>query len=247
MESTNIEEPAIAEPEAALPWLIIMMKAPEPGRVKTRLAKSIGDRGAAQLYRRFVEYLLSEIIAAPGTQWRPMIAFAPDHAEAEIRAWLEPLAPEATPFIAQGEGDLGCRLIRVFETAFSQGAPAVAALGTDCVALKPEDLERAFADLRGAPLIMGEAEDGGYWIVGMNAMRSGIFESMPWSEPTLAARTRAKASALGLAIAEQPLNFDIDTVDDLAKLSLELRAHLDIDRVLDDAAAETRSRTNPDR
>lgn len=232
----NIEEPDIEMPETELPWLIVMMKAPEPGRVKTRLARAIGDRRAAELYRRFVEYLLTEVICASEAKWRPLIAFAPDHAEAEVKAWLEPLVPEATLFIAQGEGDLGDRLKRVFQAAFDQGAPAVAALGTDCLQIKPEDLDHAFADLHSAPLILGEAEDGGYWIVGMNAMHSGIFESMPWSEPTLAARTRDKAAALGLTIAEQPSNFDIDTVEDLAKLSPELRARLNIDTVLDGAA-----------
>jgi hypothetical protein len=195
-----------------------MMKAPTPGRVKTRLAATLGAERAAELYRRFVEHLARTLLADPERPWRPVVAFDPPSAESELRAWLAPICSPQTLFMPQAEGDLGARLRSAFARAFAAGAPSALAIGADCLEIAPDEIAAAFDALRSADVALGPTADGGYWTIGLSAPRLEIFDDMPWSQPSLAEATRRRAGELGLQVSERPRKSDIDEEGDLARL-----------------------------
>ena len=186
--------------------LIILLKAPRPGWVKTRLAAALGPEGAVAAYRQLVDVLRQNLAAWPGVELR----HAPDNAGAELAEWLQPgwsLAP-------QGDGDLGERLTRTFAEHFARGARRVVVIGADCPEVTREDITAALDALDGGDVVLGPALDGGYWLVGLRAPRPELFEGIDWSTSEVMAQTEAKALAAGLQVARLRTLSDIDTLDD---------------------------------
>lgn len=210
-------------------FLVLMMKAPVPGKVKTRLAAEIGPERATALYRKFVEHLIGALFAPADRTWRPVIAYSPADSGDAVRDWLGPLVPRETLFLPQPEGDLGARLERVFADGFDAGADSVIAIGADCLDIDATEIRSCFDALADAPVVMGEALDGGYWLIGMSGRHFELFESMPWSTSRLAEATRERARQLNLKIAERAKKSDVDTKADLDGLGARLKQKLGID------------------
>ena len=186
--------------------LVILLKAPLPGFVKTRLAAVLGVDAATAAYRVLAENLFRNLGDHPDVELR----YAPDDAAAELRAWQRPrwkLAP-------QGEGDLGERLNRTFVDHFSHGARKVVAIGADCPEVTRDDVEAAFAALDAADVVLGPASDGGYWLIGLRASRPWLFRGIRWSTASVLAETVAKAADSGLSVARLRVLSDVDTVED---------------------------------
>ena len=95
-------------------------------------------------------------------------------------------------------------------------------IGSDCAELSSEDIEAAFSKLRDHDVVFGPAEDGGYYLLGMNAMHEELFHEMPWSQEGLLEETLRKTSALGLSHYELPTKSDIDYWEDWEKLGWSL-------------------------
>src|SRR5262245_54625864 len=115
--------------------LIVFMKAPKPGAVKTRLAKTIGVKRACAAYERFVDTVLGQMSGFSDVELR----FTPSDAEREIR----PFMASGWRAVPQGEGDLGERLVRAFADAFRREKGRVVVIGSDCPYVTPEDIRRA--------------------------------------------------------------------------------------------------------
>ena len=141
----------------------LILKAPRPGQVKTRLASSIGAERASRVYRALVEHQLAEIPAS----WRIVIHFAPSDAEAEMRTWLEGLSRRGIDFISQPDGDLGVRLISAMDHGFASGADLVFFLGGDCPGTTRSYLKEAEAALAKTDMVITGALDGGYVLLGL--------------------------------------------------------------------------------
>ena len=145
------------------PTLILMVKEPRPGRVKTRLAAEIGDVPATWWFRHQSRRLIRNT-ADP--RWRTVITLSPDVAVATSRSW--PPHPVRWP---QGGGDLGDRMRR----ALARAMPGPALLiGGDIPAVERSHVARAFRALRGADAVFGPATDGGFWAVGIRGPRVPI-------------------------------------------------------------------------
>jgi len=170
--------------------LIVLLKAPRPGAVKTRLAQTLGAEAACAAYRQLVGRLLEQIDGIGGVQLR----FAPDDAEDEIRPYLRPGWSTA----AQGGGDLGERLARTFQDAFAAGARRVVVIGADCPEVASQDIEAAWGALARCDLVLGPAADGGYWLMGLRVMKRRLFEGIAWSTPGVLEQTLDRARAAGL-------------------------------------------------
>lgn len=185
--------------------LVVMVKEPRAGRVKTRLAKGIGDARAACFYRHTVAAVLARVVR-PG-EWRTVLAVAPDTATAS-RTWSPVL-----PRIAQGHGDLGARLQRVM--AWAPPGP-VAIIGTDVPDIRAEHIRTAFAALGSHDAVFGPAPDGGYWLVGLKRFPRipKAFGRVRWSSVHALADTRANLR--GLRVATTVTLADIDEPADLA-------------------------------
>ena len=152
--------------------LIVMARYPEPGRVKTRLAASIGDAAAAALYRAFLDDLRARL--AWHRSWVFHWAFEP--VGSPFRAEL---AAETAAF-AQVEGDLGARMHGAMTRGLRGGALRVVLIGSDVPHVPLSTLEEAFRRLSaGADLVVGPAEDGGYYMIGSRSVPP-VFEDIRW-------------------------------------------------------------------
>jgi rSAM/selenodomain-associated transferase 1 len=183
--------------------LLIFVKAPRPGRVKTRLAETLGPNAACRAYCRMVDRLLSRLAGLDPVQ----LCFAPDDAAQEIRPWLQPNW-RSTP---QGPGDLGQRLERAFLDTFASGAQRVVVIGSDCPYVTAEDIETAWSALRDHDMVIGPAEDGGYWLLGLTANQPSLFQAIPWSSDRVFRETMIEAEKLGLKVHTLRTLADLDT------------------------------------
>ena len=186
--------------------LIIFLKSPRPGAVKTRLAKTLGTDAACAAYCTLVETLLREIATVENVE----LCFAPDDAKQEILSWLRG-GWRATP---QGPGDLGERLDRTFRNAFADGAKRVIVIGSDCPDITTVDLEEGWSTLQSNDVVLGPAVDGGYWLIGLRAPQPSLFAGMPWSTSALLQATLDRCAAAGLRVQLLRTLSDVDTEED---------------------------------
>ncbi|MBC8011409.1 MAG: TIGR04282 family arsenosugar biosynthesis glycosyltransferase [Burkholderiales bacterium] len=197
------------------PLVLVFLKAPREGWVKTRLAADIGAESATRVYRLLAERQLAAVPAG----WPVEVWFAPADARDEMRAWLGP-RPVLQP---QPEGDLGQRLSRAVDVAFAGGAPAVLVIGGDCPELDEATLREAAAALAdGRELVLGPATDGGYYLIGLTRTMPRLFAGIPWSTADVLAATLRRASEYGVVTALLSAKDDVDTVDDLGRHSITL-------------------------
>jgi rSAM/selenodomain-associated transferase 1 len=163
--------------------VVVFVKAPRLGQVKSRLAAGIGTLPALRFYRQTTERVLRHLARDP--RWRTLIAVAPAGA-LDDRFWDPSL-----PRLDQGNGDLGHRMARIFRTL--PPGPAVI-VGSDIPDLAPRHVAAAFRVLGRSDAVLGPADDGGYWLVGLKRARpmpAGLFEGVRWSSPQALADTRA--------------------------------------------------------
>ncbi|MBI5800511.1 MAG: TIGR04282 family arsenosugar biosynthesis glycosyltransferase [Verrucomicrobia bacterium] len=186
--------------------LVVFLKAPRPGSVKTRLAETLGADAACAAYRQLVEALLANLAPLQAVE----LCFAPADASAEINPWLR-TDWSACP---QSEGDLGERLHAAFTEHFLSDAEHVVIIGSDCPAVTPTDISDAWLALDGHDVVLGPALDGGYWLIGLRAPQPNLFTGMPWSTDAVFGETTRRARESGLRIATLRELSDVDTVAD---------------------------------
>lgn len=185
--------------------LVVMVKEPQPGRVKTRLGRDIGMVAAAWWFRHQCTRLMRRL---QDPRWELILAVSPDRAGLQSRVW-----PGHLPRIAQGNGDLGDRMGRLLN-----GLPPgpVCIIGADVPGIDRLHIARAFAALGSHDAVFGPAHDGGYWLIGMKRTARPpvtLFNDVRWSTQHALADTLR--SVPGLRIAKiDPLG-DVDTAADL--------------------------------
>jgi len=210
---------ALAVPQRRL--LIVFVKAPRAGRVKTRLAQSVGTESACLIYQVLVGNLLRHIDSLRPVQLR----FSPDDAEKDVRPWRRKgwtLAP-------QGAGGLGRRLMAAFRGAFAAGFEGVAIIGSDSPEITPNDIQDAWAALEEHDLVLGPTKDGGYWLIALRKVLPKLFKSIPWSTDRVFEKTVEQARAADLRVHCLRELEDIDTEQDWkAYLRRNVFAELDV-------------------
>jgi rSAM/selenodomain-associated transferase 1 len=187
--------------------LLVFLKYPRAGAVKTRLAASIGPRRAAALYRGWITLVLTRL--QPLRERVRMVGYFDGAACEAFAPWLA-LADE---WWAQPEGDLGERLRAGFAAAHAAGGPVVA-VGTDCLELDASLVLAALDALEGHDAVFGPALDGGYYLVGTARELPGFFRDIPWSSPSTLSAHLSRCAANGWSVGLLPARGDIDTADD---------------------------------
>ncbi|NRB01256.1 MAG: glycosyltransferase [Rhodobacteraceae bacterium] len=181
-----------------------MLKEPRPGRVKTRLGRDIGMIDAAWWFRRQTCALIRRL---RNPRWQIWLAVSPDTEGISSRIW-----PADLPRIAQGQGDLGQRMGRLFR---SLPPGPVVIIGADIPGIERNNIRTAFCALQPSAGVIGPSPDGGYWLIGLKrstAVSPVLFEGVRWSTEharTDTLRTMPEDTAL-----IDVLN-DVDTVADL--------------------------------
>jgi rSAM/selenodomain-associated transferase 1 len=195
----------------------VLAKYPAPGEVKTRLATTLGSSRAAWVARSFVETVVVRLTPIDADLF---LAASPPEASPAFRAWLG----GDWRITVQSDGDLGVRLQRVFDEAFTRGHERVVVLGTDSPTLPLGRIEEAFAALESHDVTLGPTEDGGYYLVGAARRTPPIFDAMPWSTSALWDATVAALSVGNLSWHALAPWYDVDEAADLQRLIAELAA-----------------------
>jgi uncharacterized protein len=214
MRSSPISSRSSSRPGAET-RVVVMARHPIPGRVKTRLAVAIGAAAAAALQRAFILDLADRLADVPYP-----VSWVYEPADAPFAALLP--AARCRP---QHGGDLGARMAEAIRAELADGAASVLVIGTDSPHLPLGYLDGAAAALSaGSDVVLGPAEDGGYYLIGVRAEEAVLFTGIAWGTPTVLATTEARAQARGLRTGRLPPLFDVDVPQDLRRLRSVLAA-----------------------
>lgn len=179
--------------------LIVFVKNPIPGQVKTRIARTVGDDQAVAVYQHLLRYTQGVVRSFKGQ----CVIYYGDFINPED-GWT------GYQKYQQRGNDLGERMSEAFQEQFSVGAERVVIVGSDCFDITPEHLKQAFDALKTTDIVLGPAIDGGYYLLGMTQFQPFLFENMPWSQSTLCQLTEAVIRQYGLTYSRLDRLMDID-------------------------------------
>ena len=196
--------------------LAAMVRHPYSGTVKTRLSPRLPAAARARLYHAFVADKLEQLRTLRGAI--PWLVYTPPNEE----PWFRELAGPGVRLVAQCEGTLGERVAGAFSALFAQHA-GVILVDSDTPNLPANYLQAAVdAIARAAPLVIGPADDGGFYLVGLSRPEPRLFDAIEWSSTRTRALTLAAATRLGLPVQLLPPWYDVDRPEDLVRLERDL-------------------------
>ena len=205
--------------------LVVLARWPAPGRCKRRLAASIGSSiRAAAVQRQLTDHTLA-VAARAAASCPAQLSLAVDGLGPRAsRRWQQQLQASSDcpslQLVLQGGGNLGCRMHGQLRRCFAAGAEQVVLIGTDLPGLEPGDLEQAFAQLNQAPVVLGPALDGGYWLIGFNRVgflggSRQLMSGIAWGSDQVLQQSLSQAAQLALPVALLRQQSDLDTAASL--------------------------------
>ena len=185
--------------------LIIFVRNPLLGKVKTRIARTMGDEKALEIYHVLLKHThdITFPLAVDSFVFYADIINLNDQWEND----------RYQKYLQQGS-DLGEKMENAFSTVFNLGYASVCIIGSDCLELSRNELESAFETLETNDIVIGPSTDGGYYLLGMNSMESVLFENKPWSSDEVLDKTIADIKASELRYSLLPTLTDIDNEQD---------------------------------
>jgi len=188
--------------------IIIFVRNPVLGKVKTRLAKQLGDGVALSVYKKLLNHTHSVLSDASADRF----VFYADYIN-ENDLWENNLYHKHL----QSGDDLGERMKNAFQLLFKKNYNKVVIIGSDCFELSKEIIEEALTQLETSQIVIGPAADGGYYLLGMNAFYPAAFNNKQWSTETVFEDTIKDITLAGCSYYSLPKLRDVDTADDLKK------------------------------
>ena len=185
--------------------LIIFIKNPQPGKVKTRIAATTGDEKALEIYKHLLQYTCRITKDLPQDKWLFYSEFID-----EKDSWSNDIYHKQI----QSGDDLGQKMLNAFKFCFDKGYEKISIIGSDMMEISASTLHNAFAQLKKHDIVIGPAKDGGYYLLGMNKLHPILFQNKSWSTSTVMTDTLADSKKLGLTHYELPTLCDIDTEAD---------------------------------
>jgi len=185
--------------------LLIFAKKPVPGKVKTRLAKDIGNEAACKIYRQLLFYTFD--IAEKANVY--VLACLTEEDQITLNA------VPFTEFYQQVDGNLGKKLDHAFQSAFERGFKKLIVLGTDCADLTTDIIQDAYEKLDQNDVVIGPAKDGGYYLLGMTHYIPSLFENKSWSTEYLLTETTQTLKEENKSYHLLETLSDIDNIEDL--------------------------------
>lgn len=218
--------------------LVVIARYPEAGKTKTRLARSLGDQATAQLYSTFLTDIAQRF---SGQEYDLLWTYTP--ADVDYDTFIATLAPEfassMTCFPQQG-ADLGERLLHAFAWTQKQGYSHAILIGSDSPHISRDAIASARSALNEADVVLGPADDGGYYLIGMHQSHD-IFSGIPMSTSAVMQMTVEKAECQGLTVQCITPLFDVDELPDLLRLARLLETDSQLAPATADLLASTRS------
>ena len=188
--------------------LIIFVRKPEKGKVKTRLAATLGEEKALSIYIELLQY--TQIIAAATTADK--YVFYSDYIQ-QNDLW----SGSGFKKKLQGNYDLGGKMEEAFSILFEEGYAKVVIIGSDCFELSTAIIEQAFKLLEENEVVIGPASDGGYYLLGMKKLWPFIFENKQWSTENVFQQTLNDLQKENIPYGELITLTDVDTEEDWIK------------------------------
>lgn len=187
--------------------LMIFIKNPVRGKVKTRLAATIGDDRALKVYEQLLEHTrqIASFVKSDKAVFYSDFIDESDH-------WSK---LGFMQHLQQGN-DLGERMSNAFSSSFDKGYKRVIIIGSDCFELSDTIIEQGFEALNNKDAVIGPAADGGYYLLGMNEMHPSLFRGIKWSTAAVLSETIQELQKLKIATALLPVLSDVDEEKDLA-------------------------------
>ena len=191
--------------------LIVFVKNPVKGKVKTRLARDIGNAGALKIYQALVD---KTFLACLNVSAHVNLYYSEKVTEDDL--WSE----IADNKYKQNGSNLGIRMKNAFKNSFQQNSKKACIIGSDCYEISEEIIGQAFDLLENSDVVIGPSQDGGYYLLGLRFMIPQLFENKPWSQTNLLDETLSELKQMNLNVKLlQELN-DIDTIEDIVQPSL---------------------------
>jgi rSAM/selenodomain-associated transferase 1 len=200
------------------PLILLFIKTPARGQVKTRLAVALGEDAVLELYQRFVQDILDTV---EQTGIPVMICYYPPDSGNAVAGWLGP----GQQYLPQEGRDVGERMENAFRQVFIRGFSRVVLIGSDIPDLPAQLLNEAMAALLTHDSVIGPARDGGYYLIGFrnDTFFAGVFSGIAWSTGTVFRSTMQAFGKAGQQVHELPFQQDVDTVEDLKDLAARSR------------------------
>lgn len=194
-------------------FIMLFVKAPQRGRVKSRLAAALGEDAALEIYRAFVKDMVDTL---DRVALRTTICVDPPESLPAVSVWLG----ERRSYEVQIGPDLGERMEHAFRSAFNNGSTRAVLIGSDFPDLPAEILTRAIEELERHDAVIGPAADGGYYLIGFRSgsFRPEVFRDIRWSTPAVFEETMSIFARTGSRVHILPQWQDVDTIDDLRNL-----------------------------
>lgn len=187
--------------------LLIFIRNPELGKVKTRLAGDLGNEEALRIYNRLLEHTRKVAQSVPVERFLFYSNFVDQQDNWPVKDFRKALQPS---------GDLGDRMQQAFEQALASCDRAVI-VGSDCPGLTQDILQTAFDQLDTHDFVIGPAMDGGYYLLGMKRLTPDLFQNMTWSTDQVFRETTDRMAARGGTYYQLPTLSDIDYAEDWEK------------------------------
>jgi rSAM/selenodomain-associated transferase 1 len=194
--------------------LIVFVKNPIAGKVKTRLASSIGEQQALEVYKA----LLAHTLSISKLLETDKVVYYSDFISSSDSWTTSGFTQEL-----QGGDDLGQKMMCAFNASFQQGYNSVVIIGSDCFELTTAILQTAFDELSKTDVIIGPAKDGGYYLLGMKTLYGELFRNKTWGSEILLSETLNNIKELKLSYSLLQELRDIDTEEDLVASSLSIQ------------------------
>ena len=191
--------------------VIVFTRYPEAGKTKTRLIPELGAEGAAELQRHMAEHAISRVRELATSRRISIEVSYQGGNPVLMKQWLG----GDILFREQDGNDLGERMLTAFLDAFCNGAERVLLMGTDCPDITAQILEKAFQELERSDLVLGPAEDGGYYLIGLKEAYPELFVNVPWGTEKVLERTLEIAAVKGLSAGLVDRLHDVDRPEDL--------------------------------
>jgi hypothetical protein len=193
--------------------LVMFVKYPEPGQVKSRLALTLGDRDAAQVYKTVTAKLISAVAPpSKGAGYDMAVAYSPADAADDMRTWLG----SGIQLRPQTGANLGDRMRKAFADGFALGYKRIVIIGSDCPAVTQKLIIEALRKLDRHEVVIGPAADGGYYLIGLCQAEPNLFTVIDWSTEHVLAQTIERCNTLHRSYVLLPELRDIDQIEDLA-------------------------------
>lgn len=193
-----------------------MAKFPSPGKVKTRLQPYLTESQSAETAKNFLLDMENKI---QGESNQTIVAFTPK----EKRDNLKNILQHKHILIEQKGNNLGERIYNAFESTFIKGFEPIIMIGTDSPNFPDESIKDAFNFLNtGADAVLGETEDGGFYLIGLHVLQKGIFRDVKWSSAKTSKHVKWNMKKLGLSLKLLPKWYDVDSPKDLKRLYKDL-------------------------